>query len=97
MEQLLLLDPADLAMLLAMRPMERLGGIIRLNRATRYANRLNAIVLLSALNERGARRRKNGARAAIAVPDSSPAIPGSSATREAARTARVFLPTTSKE
>lgn len=51
MDQLLNLDPQDLRSLLAAEPESLLGHIIRLNRAPRYHNSLNAIALLSRLNE----------------------------------------------
>lgn len=63
MEALMLPDPADLAMLLALPAAERLGAILRLNRTPRYANHLDAIALLSRLAE--------------PLPDSSARIPGS--------------------
>lgn len=52
----LLPDPTDMAMLMALSPADRLGGIIRLNKARRYRNRLNAVVVLSVLNERNLHR-----------------------------------------
>lgn len=52
----LLPDPVDFAMLMALNPAERLGGIIRLNKAARYRNRLNAVVVLSLLNEWASRQ-----------------------------------------
>lgn len=45
-------DATDMEMLMALSPTDRLGGIIRLNKARRYRNRLNAVVVLSVLNER---------------------------------------------
>ncbi len=66
MEALMLPDPADLAMLLALPAAERLGAILRLNRTPRYANHLDAIALLSRLAE--------------PLPDSSAWIPGSADT-----------------
>lgn len=45
------LDPEDLRSLLAAEPERLLGLIIRLNRAPRYHNSLNAIVLLNNLEE----------------------------------------------
>ncbi len=52
MDQLHILDPRDLRSLLAADPEDLLGLILRLNRAPRYHNSLNAIVLLSSLQER---------------------------------------------
>lgn len=42
---LALLDPDDLAALLAVSPDGLMGAILRLNRAPRYHNSLNAVVL----------------------------------------------------
>ncbi len=52
MDQLNILDPRDLRSLLAADPEILHGLILRLNRAPHYHNRLNAIVLLSSLQER---------------------------------------------
>lgn len=43
--------PEDLAQLLATEPQALLGKILRLNRAPHYHNRLNAVVLASAVIE----------------------------------------------
>jgi len=43
--------PEDLALLLATEPQALLGKILRLNRAPHYHNRLNAVVLASAVIE----------------------------------------------
>jgi hypothetical protein len=43
--------PEDLALLLATEPQALLGKILRLNRAPHYQNRLNAVVLASAVIE----------------------------------------------
>jgi len=51
MDQLLNLDPQDLELLLVTEPERLLGRIMELNRAPRYRNRLNAIVLLYRLVE----------------------------------------------
>lgn len=42
---LALLDPEDLAALLAVRPEGLVGAVLRLNRAPRYHNSLNAVVI----------------------------------------------------
>lgn len=96
MEQLLLLDPADLAMLLGLSPMERLGGIIRLN-AARYANRLNAVVLMSVLSEARPQRPRRGRAWTGALPVSSATLPASSDAQGARFMPRVISPATSKE
>lgn len=96
MEQLLLLDPADLAMLLALSPMERLGGIVRLN-AARYANRLNAVVLMSLLSEARAQVPSRGRARNSAVPVSSAALPASSDAQRAGLIPRVISHATSKD
>jgi hypothetical protein len=51
MDLLMQLDPLDLRALLALKPDERIGGIIRLNNRPRYHNRLNVVELLVRLDE----------------------------------------------
>lgn len=51
MDPLRTLDPQDLLSLLAADPAELLGRILRLNRAPRYHNTLNAVVLACRLLE----------------------------------------------
>lgn len=46
---LIALEPEDLIMLLEMEPAQRLSQIVRFNRTARYANQLNAFVLLERL------------------------------------------------
>ena len=48
---LLELESQDLEALLELRPSERLGRIVELNRSARYRNRLDAFVLLDRLSE----------------------------------------------
>jgi len=51
MDQILILEPSDFDMLMATEPPFLLGRILELNRAPRYHNALNAIVLASHLVE----------------------------------------------
>ncbi|MCB9169558.1 MAG: hypothetical protein H6594_04305 [Flavobacteriales bacterium] len=51
MEQLQRIHPRDLIMLLQCDPRQLLGRIVQLNRASRYRNTLNAIVLAAEVNE----------------------------------------------
>ncbi|MBK7944351.1 MAG: hypothetical protein IPJ85_03140 [Flavobacteriales bacterium] len=63
MKDLIQIEPADLAMLVALAPAERIGAIIRLNRTVRYANTLNAVEILVLLAEQavaaGSRRKRH--------------------------------------
>ena len=78
MSQIFQLDPADLALLLAMAPGERIGAIIRLNHLGRYAQRLNAVEILAQLAESNERRSVRRSMAAQGSPDSSVRHPDSS-------------------
>lgn len=66
---------ADWARLVAAAPDERIGLILRLNQASGYANRLNAVELLSLLMEAS---QPIGCGAQDGVSDWSPAFPGPS-------------------
>ena len=53
MDTLKSMEPRDRDMLLSIEPAQRLGQIIQLNQEPRYNNSLDAIALLSSLNEIG--------------------------------------------
>ena len=78
MNDLTHIESADLAMLVALAPAERLGAIIRLNRTVRYANTLNAVELLVQLAEQAAVAGSLRKRHRIELSDSVSSIPGSS-------------------
>lgn len=62
MDQLLILEPSDFDMLMATEPQYLLGRILELNRAPRYHNALNAIVLASTFIEIRLRNIRLGKR-----------------------------------
>jgi hypothetical protein len=71
-----LLDANDLDLLLMAEPGELIGCILRMNRAPRYRNALDAILLTASLLEVRAHRNR-GVRARVR-PVSSPEHPASS-------------------
>ncbi len=78
MDPLSQLDPGDLANLMAMSAAQRLGAIIRLNTAHRYATPLDALRLLAGLEELARSTMPKAPHGEAALPDSAGWIPGSS-------------------
>jgi len=60
MDQLKRIDPRDLIMLLQCEPRQLLGRIVQLNRAPRYHNTLNAVVLAAEVTDLRGQRGSGG-------------------------------------
>lgn len=88
MSRLIQLEPADLAMLLALSPTDRIGAIIRLNRTPRYANTLNVVEILVQLAEQCMARISPQSLTMRRIPASSPSIPASSGSARTKHQAR---------
>ncbi len=78
MSHLIKLDRADLIMLLAIAPPDRIGAIIRLNRTALYANTLNVVEILVQLAELSMSRASMREAGWPFKSDSSPGLPASS-------------------
>lgn len=84
MSPLIKLDRADLAMLLAIDPPDRIGAIIRLNRTPRYANALNVVEMLVQLAELSMSRASIQGLFRPVTSVSSPSLPASSGSERTA-------------
>ena len=78
MSHLIKLGRADLIMLLAIAPPDRIGAIIRLNRTALYANTLNVVEILVQLAELSMSRASMPGVGLPVMSDSSPSLPASS-------------------